>query len=681
MKPTGISRRGVIGAVGAASLALVATRAVGDARTADEAAPGSRLPAAPASTGARNRRVTLTADTTAVPTAPGDYLPPLTPPSGVLFPVPNAGFEVASADGTPAQWTVITGSAEDSAVISTAQAHSGDSSLLVSHPVAGAGFYIESAQFPATPGQTYTATGWVYGVSGSGVWLYVAFADSSGALIDDDRVEPSFSMAWQQVSVSGVAPEGAASVFVLIYAGSVAGTAYWDDITLASTYIPALGTGSELFVDSYRIASTSQVQRVVHPGAKSGILLRPDQPWESDIVYLYGGAIWDSLLREYRMWYTAIDSAGAVSICYADSPDGIHWTKPDLGLVTYDGSTANNIVIASASDSACYGVILDTSDSDATRRYKMLSYQDGVGYCAYFSPDGLTWTAYDGNPVIAGADVANVSYDEARGQFIATTKQPPYDPRTAWVSVSSDFTEWTEPVLAVQADAIDVAQSAVDGGVDAQIYGAPAFAYGNSYLALPWVFWITDDGDSDGTIAPEIAGSRDLINWDRPARNPVIPLGEAGTWDQGMVFTASAPIVSDREVVLYYGGWNGTHASATRGASIGRVTWQRDRFVSLSNGGDYEGTVTTPPVTFSGSSMWVNASARPGGYVRVEVLDAATSDPVTGYAVGDAVAVRGDSLAARVRWAGNPGLAALAGQQVAIRFHLLNADLYSFRIA
>ena len=33
-----------------------------------------------------------------------------------------------------------------------------------------------------------------------------------------------------------------------------------------------------------------------------------------------------------------------MGICYATSKDGIHWEKPDLGLVEYNGSQRNNIV-------------------------------------------------------------------------------------------------------------------------------------------------------------------------------------------------------------------------------------------------------------------------------------------------------------------------------------------------
>jgi carbohydrate binding protein with CBM4/9 domain len=670
MNPSGPSRRRMIGLVGAASLGMVAARAASGAPAAAATAAGQGTTTGQFAAG-------LAAGTAA------DL-------AGLPLIVPNAGFEDANPDGTPAQWTITGSGPGNTAAVTTGQAHGGSHSLQMTHQTS-TGLYVRSAQIPVTAGNTHVASAWVLGESGTSAWFYLEFWNSAGTRIGVVNVAPAFSATWQQVSLTLAAPAGTSYATVLIYgsqATTAEGVSYYDDITLtditAVSYDPTLGQGWELFVDDFRIAAMSQVARAVRPGTKSGILLRPDEPWESDIVYLYGGAIWDDSARLYRMWYTAIDAAKAVQICYAQSRDGIRWDKPDLGIVEYQGSTANNIVIPATADAACYGVVLDPGDSDQSRRFKMLVYQTG-GYCAFFSPDAVHWTAYSGNPVIGGADVANVSYDVRRGQFIATTKQPYNGVRAAFVSTSSDFITWTTPQLALAADSLDQAFAVTRGGSDSQIYGMPAFAYGNSYLALPWVFDITGAGEpgsaGDGIVQPEIAGSRDLVNWSRPVRDPLIPLGVAGTWDQGLIFTASAPIVTSDSVTMYYGGWNGTHGSLTRGASIGRVTWKRDRFVALTNGGDYEGTVTTRPITVDGSSMSVNAKLAAGGYVKVELLDPDTGASLPGYGADQAVAIRGDALASLVRWSSGASLAALDGQDVVIQFHVRHGDLYSFRIA
>lgn len=56
--------------------------------------------------------------------------------------------------------------------------------------------------------------------------------------------------------------------------------------------------------------------------------------------------------------------------CYAESKDGIHWTRPDLGLFEFNGSRNNNIiVIAGGLDNST--PFKDTRpDCPADQRYK-----------------------------------------------------------------------------------------------------------------------------------------------------------------------------------------------------------------------------------------------------------------------------------------------------------------------
>jgi len=50
---------------------------------------------------------------------------------------------------------------------------------------------------------------------------------------------------------------------------------------------------------------------------------------------------------KYRLWYDVTpprDSNMEGIMCYAESDDGIKWTKPNLGLVEFGGNKDNNIV-------------------------------------------------------------------------------------------------------------------------------------------------------------------------------------------------------------------------------------------------------------------------------------------------------------------------------------------------
>ena len=73
---------------------------------------------------------------------------------------------------------------------------------------------------------------------------------------------------------------------------------------------------------------------------------------------------------------------------YAESDDGLTWVKPPLGVFTFDGDPANNIVW----DLHGAAVFLDRREPDPQRRYK------AIGYCRRYrgiflltSPDGIHW--------------------------------------------------------------------------------------------------------------------------------------------------------------------------------------------------------------------------------------------------------------------------------------------------
>ena len=50
-----------------------------------------------------------------------------------------------------------------------------------------------------------------------------------------------------------------------------------------------------------------------------------------------------------------------MGLCYACSVDGIHWEKPELGLVAFDGSKQNNILMRRVNGA---GVFKDERETD-----------------------------------------------------------------------------------------------------------------------------------------------------------------------------------------------------------------------------------------------------------------------------------------------------------------------------
>lgn len=402
---------------------------------------------------------------------------------------------------------------------------------------------VRSEKHVANPGTLYVAKAWVKATNGAPGALFLEFWDQNGARTNVASIGPGPAAAWQEVKVSLAAPNQATHVSVAI--GSTTngpGISYWDDVSLEPqiAYESRLEPGvRELFLDDYRLDSMVDVQRVVHPGKKSPPLISPTEPWEGRAVYIYG-----TVLKEqpegsgYRMWYTTFN--GDYYLCYATSTDGLTWHKPHLGLVDFKGSKDNNITRVGGG-----ALIYDPDDRDSERRYKLMSYsaapKDKAGYWVCFSPDGLHWTPYAGNPVIAYGDVASVAYDRQARLFIASTKQrmlmantsvtPGKQDRAAFVSVSTNFTDWSAPgapharwTLAVEGDPADDFRTMARGGIEAQIYGMPIYPYEKMYIGLPWVFDIMTyntgiyAATGDGPIQPQIAASRDLRHWSRPTR-------------------------------------------------------------------------------------------------------------------------------------------------------------------
>ena len=107
-------------------------------------------------------------------------------------------------------------------------------------------------------------------------------------------------------------------------------------------------------------------------------MLKPDRRWEDFRFTSFFTVLQDGEL--IRMYYSCFSEdqwnyaeadvtwRDYAFLCYAESKDGIHWHKPNLGIVEYDGSKDNNILARRVVDGT---VFVDPQDS-SEHRYKML---------------------------------------------------------------------------------------------------------------------------------------------------------------------------------------------------------------------------------------------------------------------------------------------------------------------
>ena len=170
-----------------------------------------------------------------------------------------------------------------------------------------------------------------------------------------------------------------------------------------------------LFADghhiSYRLgiysAEGDHCFRCCPPPKPSAPFLVADKPWEAMSLG------WGTMLLEngkYRLWYEAWGRDYGVEygadfdgrLCYAESNDGVHWTKPNLGLISYRGSKDNNIVIDGALMRQMgfhgHSIFIDPTGSKE-ERYRCVFYgklksgpDRSIGIIAFaYSQDGLHW--------------------------------------------------------------------------------------------------------------------------------------------------------------------------------------------------------------------------------------------------------------------------------------------------
>ena len=127
-----------------------------------------------------------------------------------------------------------------------------------------------------------------------------------------------------------------------------------------------IGSEKQLFIDDLIIKRTEFISKVLNRPRKhaAGPVLKPERKWEGNFLAV-SSVIYDQEEGLFKMWYvpnliTAQQPPGRLEnyenllrasnykeeldlTCYAISRDGIHWERPELGRVDFEGSRRNNI--------------------------------------------------------------------------------------------------------------------------------------------------------------------------------------------------------------------------------------------------------------------------------------------------------------------------------------------------
>ncbi len=214
-----------------------------------------------------------------------------------------------------------------------------------------------------------------------------------------------------------------------------------------------LGDRRELFVDDFLIDKLDGAEQRLHHPTPREVAIVHDEPWEGNICYYH------TVFRDgdiYRMYYRGAHSGqrtnhpeatGHQLVCYAESPNGINWTKPKLGLHEFNGSKENNIIWVGIGQHNFVPFKDANPDCLPAARYKAIGHGKG-GLYVFQSSDGINWKLMHDKPVITrGAfDSQNLAfYDAMRGRYVDFHRGFNKGVRAIMTCTSSDFINWTEP--------------------------------------------------------------------------------------------------------------------------------------------------------------------------------------------------------------------------------------------
>lgn len=483
-----------------------------------------------------------------------------------------------------------------------------------------------------------------------------------------------------------------------------------------------IGTRLELMVDEHLIEQFEGEARLqLHKPTMRNVAIVTDAPWEGNSCTYWTFFKDDDL---YRAYYGCIhvdpDSKNfsmphEPHLCYAESHDGIHWTKPKLGLFEFNGSKQNNIVLS-------YGflgkvqvknlvpdhvnVFKDTRpDCSADQRYKAVVRAQGpVSVVGFKSADGIHFTPIRNKPLLTKArfDTLNLAFwDSLRGEyrmyvrdFIPDLGSGPHGLRSVKTATSEDFLNWSDPVWLK-----------FPGAPPEHIYTnqiQPYYHAPHIFLGFPMRYhnpgWTEQSKALPGGENRErragqdprygsaitdglFMSSRDAITFKRWGEAIIRPgLRPKDNWVYGdnctacgIVETKSALDGAPNELSIYAteSYWTG------KSIQMRRYTYRMDGFVSVNaplEGGEF----VTKPIIFEGRTLAVNFSTSAAGNIRIEIQDA-NGQPIEGFAMADSTETYGDELERTVQWKSGPDVSRLAGKPVRLRFVMKDADLFAFR--
>lgn len=450
-----------------------------------------------------------------------------------------------------------------------------------------------------------------------------------------------------------------------------------------------LGSRKHVFIDEVMVDRKQNIKLTLNPPT-NGVVLNERAAWDASF-FEHEGKIYTVVSEGYE------GDEGPITLLVSE--DGVHFERPKLGLIEYNGSRSNNLIMLGLPSWGKY--FKDTNPNVLPEeRFKATLWVGQRGIYLYFSPDVIHWRRNETCmlPLVSGGG-CETFWDDQQGCYFNYIKRdgsyntgdyPNYgrsvtmfktrQVNKAWLfnHVPNPYYEgW--PFPAVTGEGVTVMGPDIFGPDEGQIFRTRPQKY--EWAPDTYVAFLIRGGC-------DMAVSRDSVNWKicselglgyyiRPGRTVDGQKFRSGEIANGMIRRGD-------EIWQYAN----CAIEGRKGATV-RFTQRLDGFLSL-DAGDETGIIITRPLIFDGDKLTLNVNAE-AGQVKVAIvalhgkeytgynvaLTNPAKKPVRGFGIGDCDPIATDSVRQVVTWKGSSDVSALAGQLVRLRFEMKNSKLYA----
>lgn len=439
-------------------------------------------------------------------------------------------------------------------------------------------------------------------------------------------------------------------------------------------------------------------------------------------AHFYGTVLHDE--GRFRMWYYAChwgrnpdwNAAHASQLakwklplfqgplCYAESDDGIHWTKPNLYQLQFKGSHENNAFDLPHTLVSAATVIKDMKEPDPARRYKMvyeffpefsnppLKGIDGfMPTCALaVSADGIKWKVV-GTPY-PQEFIEQSSFYQHDGKYIINSQhietQVPSEGggpagRQGYARFSYDFDHWIPGQVEsfTLTEPLDPKARGMNKPYDQVHLGVGAASFGTVCVGLYGMWHDTDAVDKFAKVSCDfgLVVSNDGLHFREPVKGHVYisqresPATPApGKKYNTNLCQANGILNVGDETRIYHGRWlNCGYPDGVENyrAEVALATLPRDRWGALCiAAGRKTGAVWSAPVTLPLGpwELFVNAEGAKG--IKVALVDEQFAPLAEFSGANSGTTTAAEGLDCAIRWKAD--VAALAGKTVRLHIQL-----------